>query len=50
MKEIKDIKEFLKSIKEGLLCLQELTNRLLPISKDTSTDVGKARLTIDGFK
>ncbi|KAF3632608.1 hypothetical protein FXO38_26075 [Capsicum annuum] len=47
---LKEIKERLKSIEEGMMGLQESTSRLLQFNKDTSTDVGKMWLLINGLK
>lgn len=37
-------------MEEGLLTLHELTKRLIKLSKDTRTNVGKVGLTINGLK
>ncbi|KAF3649264.1 hypothetical protein FXO37_19043 [Capsicum annuum] len=41
MKEIKELKDQLKEIEEGMRLLQELITRLLQLDKETSTDIGK---------
>lgn len=48
--ELEEIKDQFKTIDEGLILLQESTTRLLQLGKDTNSDVGKVRLSIDIFK
>ncbi|PHT63243.1 hypothetical protein T459_32887 [Capsicum annuum] len=50
LKDLEDLKDQIKSIEKGLVILQESIFKLLKLGKDTSTDVGKVRMTIDGFK
>lgn len=44
LKEVEEIQEFLKSIEEGMIGIQESTNKLLQLDKDTRTNVGKVCL------
>lgn len=50
LKKLKELKDRLKVIEDGMMLLQKSTTKLLQLSKETSYDVGKVRLTIDGFK
>lgn len=49
-KKIEEIKDRLTAIYEGIDSIKESTAMLLQLSKETSTDIGKVRLSFNGFK
>lgn len=48
--EMEELKDRIKLIEEGIILIQESNSKILQLGKDTCTDVGKVRMTIDGFK
>ncbi|KAF3676021.1 Glutaminyl-peptide cyclotransferase [Capsicum annuum] len=49
-KEIEELKGRLTSIEKGISRIQESTAKLIQLTKETSTDIGKVRISLDGFK
>ncbi|KAF3653475.1 hypothetical protein FXO38_13248 [Capsicum annuum] len=50
MKELKELKQWFKSIEKGIIKLQESSTKLLDLGKSTSFDISVVRLGLDGLK
>lgn len=50
LKKVEEFKKRVISLEEGMLVLQDSTNKLLQLSNDTSTNMLKMHVPIDGIK